>query len=239
MHPARQRFPTRILPASMVERKADLQNVDYSRSLSTSLRLILFSAPPCLGKKYAPPAPPAAGPARACVPVRGVAVDASGADRRLGGGAHSAACDQGERRGVDRAAAASGHAGRVPRAGRAALAAQVPRSLDAGARLLAGLARGARARQGGEPWRHRLHLRPDAAEAAATRLVPPAVRARDGVAHLGARAGRPDQTPARDYLAHVLAQTREPHAAAARAHSSPHAGAGPRGVTGVSECRWP
>ena len=111
-------------------------------------------------------------PARPRFFVRGVAVGAPCAGSRMGGRAHPAAPDEGQDRCLDRAPAAGRDPGRVRRPGAAPAPAEISRSLDARARLLAGRARRARVRQGGEPRRDRVHLRPDAPEALAIVLVP-------------------------------------------------------------------
>src|SRR6266851_10479550 len=80
-------------------------------------------------------------PARPRLLVRGVAVGAPCAGGRVGGRAHPAAPDQGLDRGLDRAPAAGRDPGRLRRPGAAPAAAEISRSLDAHARLLAGRAR--------------------------------------------------------------------------------------------------
>src|SRR5262245_52194831 len=56
------------------------------------------------------------------------------------------------------------------------------------------------------------------------RLVPPALRPRDGVARLGARIDRSDQAPAEILFPDVGAETCGTHATSARAHPPAHAG---------------
>ncbi len=86
-----------------------------------------------------------------------------------------------------------------------------------GARHLARRHGDARARQGGEHGRHRLHLRADAAEAVAACLVPLALRAHAGLARLGARHGRSDQGADAAMAADVRAAARRPDDAVAAA----------------------
>ena len=168
--------------------------------------------------------PPVPGSARARLPVRGVAVGASGADRRLDRRAPPARRDQGA--GIAawiEALPPTATLCRFHRAGGALLPIKfLGLWMLAHEHWLGALAVLALAKVvslGVTAFIFDL-TRP---KLSAAGLVPLALRARAGVARLGARPGRSDQARDQAVAAHVLAEARLAHAAAVCAHPPPHA----------------
>src|SRR6185503_5065063 len=100
------------------------------------------------------------------------AVGAFAPARRVAGRAHCVGSAQSAHRRRDRASAALPDLARLPRAGDSAVPAQTARTVDAGAWLLAWRHDGTGAGESHQHGRHGVYLRGDAAEAAATSLVP-------------------------------------------------------------------